>query len=228
MANNFSEHTDTTASSDYFLNVQLPKDSFSSTKEKYQENFLTNNKNLNSNKRINKIEQLDRYLSNYIYEMEANIWLERIIYIFARIFNPDLIITFYTLLFLYQSIINKKFLFVLKPLIHVFVIFISTGILKFSFKRPRPEINQKVKRRFNVRKKEKNFSMPSGDSMQAGNFAIIILFYFGFYYGFFIIPFVMFARIFFFCHYLLDTIVGALIGVGISRLLIYPLSLIKI
>ena len=52
------------------------------------------------------------------------------------------------------------------------------------------------------RKKEKNFSMPSGDSMQAANFAIVALFYFNIsFFGFLILPFVMVARIFYFCHY---------------------------
>jgi membrane-associated phospholipid phosphatase len=175
-----------------------------------------------------KCDKFDKKLSNYIHEMEVNIWVEIIIYIFARIFNSDLIIAFYLLLFLYQSIFNQNYYFVIKPLIHVFVIFILTGILKYSLKRPRPEINENVKRKYNFRNKETNFSMPSGDSMQAANFAIICLFYlFGNYIGFIgfiIIPLVMFARIFYFCHYLFDTIVGAIVGLTVSYCLTIPLE----
>ena len=174
---------------------------------------------------LSKCDKFDKELSNYIHEMEVNIWLERVIYIFARIFNSDLIIAFYILLFLYESIFNKDYYFVIKPLIHVFVIFVLTGILKYSLKRPRPEINKNVKRKYNFRNKETNFSMPSGDSMQAANFAIICLFYlFGNYIGFIIIPLVMFARIFYFCHYLFDTIVGAIVGLSVSYCLALPLK----
>jgi len=174
---------------------------------------------------LSKCDKFDKKLSNHIHQMEVNIWLERIIYIFARIFNSDLIIIFYILLFLYESIFNKDYFFVVKPLIHVFVIFILTGILKYSLKRPRPEINENVKRKYNFRNKEKNFSMPSGDSMQAANFAIICLFYLsGNCVGFIIIPFVMFARIFYFCHYLFDTIIGAIIGLSVSYCVGLPLK----
>ena len=176
-----------------------------------------------------KCDKFDKNLSNYIHEMEVNIGLERIIYIFARIFNSDLIIAFYILLFLYESIFNKNYYFVIKPLIHVFVIFVLTGILKYSLKRPRPEINKNVKRKYNFRDKETNFSMPSGDSMQAANFAIICLFYlFGNYIGFIIIPLVIFARIFYFCHYLFDTIVGAIVGLSVSYCLGLPLKYLQI
>jgi membrane-associated phospholipid phosphatase len=176
-----------------------------------------------------KCDKFDKKLSNNIHEMEVNIWLERIIYIFARIFNSDLIIAFYILLFLYESIFNKDYFFVIKPLIHVFVIFVLTGILKYSLKRPRPEINKNVKRKYNFRDKETNFSMPSGDSMQAANFAIICLFYlFENYIGFIIIPLVMFARIFYFCHYLFDTIVGAMVGLSVSYCLALPLKHLQI
>ena len=183
-------------------------------------------------KLLAKCDKFDKKLSSYIHEMEVNICLEIIIYIFARIFNSDFIISFYILLFLYQSIFNKDYFFVIKPLIHVFVIFVLTGILKYSLKRPRPEINENVKRKYNFRNKEKNFSMPSGDSMQAANFAIICLFYlFGNYIGligFIIIPFVMFARIFYFCHYLFDTIVGAMIGLSVSYCLVLLLKQLQI
>ena len=174
-------------------------------------------------KQLIKLDHYDKYYSKYIHELEVNMKVEIFIYIFARIFNYDIIILFYILLFLYQYIINNNIFFVIKPIIHVLIIFLLTMILKCSIKRPRPEINEKVKRIYNVRKYEANHSMPSGDSMQAGNFAIIILIYFNSYFGFIIIPFVMFARVFYFCHYILDTVVGAIIGIIVSWFLVYPL-----
>jgi len=76
----------------------------------------------------------------------------------------------------------------------------------------RPNYSKKSKRIFDLRRHEKNCSMPSGDSFQAANFSIIIFFYFNSNIGFYILPFVMFARIYYYCHFLFDTIVGALLG----------------
>ena len=174
---------------------------------------------------LSRIDLLDKKISNYIYILELNKILEHIIYIFARLFNPDVMIIFYLTILFYQIIINKNYFYIIKPQIHLYVNLIITTILKLSFKRPRPEINSHVKRLHNLRKKEKNFSMPSGDSMQAANFAIVALFYFNISLtGFLIVPFVMFARIFYFCHYFFDTLVGALIGGVVSLGLIVPLK----
>lgn len=181
------------------------------------------------NNLLSKIDSYDKHLSNYIHILELNYILENIIYIFGRLFNSDIIIIFYISLFLYQSFMNKNYYYIIKPFIHLFIVFILTGVLKCSFKRPRPEINKSVKRVHNLRKKEKNFSMPSGDSMQAANFAVVGLFYFNIsYFGFFVIPFVMFSRIFYFCHYFFDTLIGALIGGCVSFLLVFPLRYLKL
>ena len=195
------------------------------------EQLKNDNDNLNQEKKnsliknaLSKIDSCDKSLSNYIHNLELNKVLENIIYIFARLFNSDIIIIFYISVFLYQSLINNNFYFIIKPFIHVTVVFILTGVLKYFLKRPRPEINKSVKRIRNIRKKEMNFSMPSGDSMQAANFAVVALFYFKIsYFGFFILPFVMFARIFYFCHYFFDTLVGAFVGGSVSLVLIFPL-----
>ena len=178
---------------------------------------------------LSKIDSFDRNISSYIYELELNKIFENIIYIFGRIFNPDMMIIFYSFVFLYQSFRYNNYYYLLKPAIHVFTVFFLSGFLKYIIKRPRPEINKKSKRLYNLRKKEKNFSMPSGDSIQAANFAIMALFYFNIsFFGFILIPFVMFSRIFYFCHYLFDTIIGAFIGLSVSFGLIYLLRLLNI
>ena len=79
---------------------------------------------------------------------------------------------------------------------------IITLITKHIFGRPRPIPRDSVKRRFNCRSKETNCSMPSGDSMQCANFAIVIIYYFNNYYGLMLIPFVMFSLILFLSLYL--------------------------
>jgi membrane-associated phospholipid phosphatase len=228
MSDNLSEMSIDTASSDVAILEVKSVDEKSSINKKVDYVLLNEQIDSNSKNIFTQLDHYDKYFSNYIHGMEVNIWLERIIYIFARLFNPDLTVIFYILLFLYKYFTKGIIFFIFKPLIHVFTMLIITVVLKYIIKRPRPEINEYVKRRYNVRKKETNFSMPSGDSMQAGNFAIITLFYFNSYYGFLLVPFVMFARIFYFCHYLFDTIIGVLIGMGVSYFLAYPLKLIKI
>ena len=173
---------------------------------------------------LTRIDLFDKKISNNIYELELNIILENIIHMFGRLFNVDIVLIFYISVFIYQSFFNKNYYYIIKPFIHLSLIFILSTILKYIIKRPRPDINKNVKRLYNLRKKEKNFSMPSGDSMQAANFAIIALFYFNVsYLGFIVVPFVMFARIFYFCHYFFDTLIGALIGGFVSFGLVFPL-----
>ena len=111
---------------------------------------------------------------------------------------------------------NSNFLFILKPLTHVIICLLITVLMKHYTKRIRPKLYENIKRRFNVRDREKNCSMPSGDSMQAANFSIIFYCYFGKIFGFFLIIPVMISRIFFCCHYIMDTIVGVIIGFSVS------------
>ena len=176
---------------------------------------------------LSKIDQYDKNLSNYIQTLEVNSIIEFIIYIFARLFNPDLMISYFIILFFYHFYYYNNYTFIIKPLIHVLVTLIITLVTKNIFKRPRPNIKENVKRIFNCRNKETNYSMPSGDSMQSANFAILILFYLGNFSGFILIPFVMFARIFYFCHYIFDTVIGTLVGLCVSWVLVYPLRLIS-
>ena len=177
---------------------------------------------------LSKIDQYDKNLSNYIQTLEVNTLIEFIIYIFARLFNPDLMISYFIILFIYHLYYYNNYTFIIKPLIHVLVTLIITLVTKSIFKRPRPNIKENVKRIFNCRNKETNYSMPSGDSMQSANFAILTLFYLGNFFGFILIPFVMFARIFYFCHYILDTVIGTLVGLCVSWALVYPLKLITL
>ena len=202
-----------------FSLINIEKDS-SLLKNSENNNIITNG----FESILSTIDLYDKKISNYIYDIELNSFMENIIYIFGRLFNSDILIIFYISIFFYQSFFHKNYYYIIKPFLHVFIIFILTCVLKYSFKRQRPEIKKNVKRKYNLRKKEKNYSMPSGDSMQAANFAIIALFYFRVnFIGFFILPFVMFARIFYFCHFFFDTLIGAFIGGSISFGLIFPL-----
>jgi membrane-associated phospholipid phosphatase len=177
---------------------------------------------------LSKIDQYDKNFSQYIYDLEFNKYIEFIIFIFARLFNPDFMVCYFILMFSYFAIFEHNYLFIFKPLCHVLLALIITVITKYIFGRKRPEINPNVIRRHNCRSRESNCSMPSGDSMQCASFAVLLVCYFGNFLGFVLIPFVMFSRVFYFCHFIMDTIIGTLIGLIISSCIAYPLKKIDL
>ena len=179
-----------------------------------------------TNSILEKLDEYDKKMSNPIHNLELNCFFECIIYFFARMYNVDTISFYFIITLLYKSYFDNDYYFILRPLTHVIIILIITLSTKFFFGRKRPELKTNVKRLFNCRNSENNCSMPSGDSMQAANFAILILFYFGNFIGFFFVPFVMFARVYYFCHYIFDTVIGALMGFIISYSLIFELDLL--
>ena len=177
---------------------------------------------------LSKIDQYDKNFSQYIYNLEFNKYIEFIIFIFARLFNPDFMICYFILMFSYFAIFQHNYTFIIKPLCHVLLALIITVITKYIFGRKRPDINPNVIRRHNCRSRENNCSMPSGDSMQCASFAVLFVCYFGNFFGFILIPFVMFSRVFYFCHFIMDTIIGTLMGLIISSCIAYPLKKITI
>ncbi len=168
---------------------------------------------------INKLDLIDKRISDKIHSMELPPSKEKLIYLSARLFNPDFITCYFLLILASKYFISNDSLFVIKPLIHTLTLLILTLLIKKVTARPRPTPKKEAKRLYDLRKYEKNCSMPSGDSLQSANFAIILLFYFNSFLGFFILPFVMFARIYYFCHYLFDTVVGSVMGILFSYLI---------
>lgn len=158
---------------------------------------------------IEKLDEFDKTLSFKIHKMNFDKYLEALVYLFARMFNPDWIFLYFFIMFITSS--DK--LFILKPFVQTLTCLILTLLLKKLLKRPRPDQNliKNSKRINNLREKENNNSLPSGDSLQAANFAIIVLCYYNFNI-FIIVPFVMFARVFYHCHYIGDTILGSILG----------------
>ena len=50
---------------------------------------------------IKKLDLFDKNISNHIHSLELNAKFEYIVYIFARLFNPDMMSIFYMFVFLY-------------------------------------------------------------------------------------------------------------------------------
>ena len=183
-------------------------------KNKINNNNNNNNNSssfVNNNNIISKIISFDKKYSEIIHKSEVNIILELLLFIAARLYNPECVTIYFIIMFYYTNLI-----FILKPLTHVIICLLITLIMKHIIKRIRPNLYNNIKRRYNLRDRETNCSMPSGDSMQAANFAIIFYCYYGKIFGFFLIIPVMISRIFFCCHYIMDTIVGVIIGFIVS------------
>jgi len=167
---------------------------------------------------INLLDKFDLKYSNYIHNLDLN-HVEIIIYSFGRIFNPDFIFSYLVLILISKTFISNNIIEFIKILLTVIIGLVITLTTKKYFGRPRPEINKEVYREFNLRKHENNNSMPSGDSLQAANFAMILYLYYNIYLSFILFPFVMFSRIYYFCHYIGDTFIGSLMGISISYLI---------
>lgn len=171
---------------------------------------------------IKKIDKIDKKYSEMIHLLEVNKVVEVFLYICARFYNPECVTVYFILMLAYQSIIKQDYFFVCKPILHVLIMLLITLLMKCVIARQRPALKDNVKRIFNVRNREKNCSMPSGDAMQAANFSVVMICYLDNYWAIYLIPFVMISRIFYWCHYITDTVVGALIG-GIVSYCLYIL-----
>ncbi len=165
---------------------------------------------------IDLFNSIDNKFNRYVHNAQHKEF-EELIYIFAFIFNPLPVISYLTYIFFTQKIT----LFIKITLI----VLIGLGFTKFLkkyFQKPRPIL--KNNRKYDFRTVEKNFSMPSGDSLQAALWATVLFIYFNNPYFYVIVPFVMFARCYFHCHFLSDTVVGATLGIAISFLSSYLLD----
>ena len=168
---------------------------------------------------IKKLDSKDKNISLILQTYIAHKYIEYILYIFSRLYNPDTI-TIYLICMLIFSIYKKNYYFIFKPISFVAFGIILTVFLKKFVGRSRPNLT--TKRLFKVREKENNGSMPSGDSLQAGIFAMILFYYYNFIFGFFLIPCVMTSRVYFYCHYWMDTIIGAFLGI-FSGIFVYSI-----
>lgn len=166
---------------------------------------------------IEKIKDIDESIKIKINKL-SYYKVEEIFYIFAFIFNPIPIILY--IIFIFYSI---PFRISFKILLTVLLGVLFTTILKRYFKRERPKnLNN---RKYDFRSVETNYSMPSGDSLQSGLWAFIMVLYFDNYFLFFVVPLVMFSRCYYYCHFLSDTVIGSILGMLLSYL-VYGFSII--
>jgi undecaprenyl-diphosphatase len=176
------------------------------------------------------LDRLDKKISKPLQTYTPNILIEFIFLIFAKLFNTYVVMIYLLCLLISAIIKYTSFYVFLIPFIYVFVGGILTILLKAIIGRNRPTLT--VKRHFNnVRNKEKTKSMPSGDSWQAANFAMMIILYFDWKYKYFALLFIpasMSGRVFFNCHYWFDCIIGAMLGIIFSLFTYYIINQVEI
>lgn len=96
----------------------------------------------------------------------------------------------------------------------------STQFLKYSIKRQRPVKPENTIRWTDLRSMEKGtYAMPSGDSGAGGVFCMVMCLVPGLTWCMLFLPLVMLGRVYYHCHWLGDTIVGASIGCAWSAIL---------
>ena len=167
------------------------------------------------NDMINYLDKFDKKISMPLHSFSPSFEIECIFYCFARLFNIDTIIIYLLSTIIYFYVRHKNAYMVLIPICHVICGALFTMVTKSTIKRPRPILS--TNRYFKL--KESNHSMPSGDSLQAGIFATMIILYNTSVYrflGILLIPAAILGRIFYNLHYWFDCLIGAASGIIIS------------
>ncbi len=167
---------------------------------------------------ISSLDNLDKKISLPLQTYTPNLCIEIIFLIFAKLFNTITVIIYLILILFYSIFIAENFKIFIIVLIHVLVgVFLTVTIKKITG-RERPLLT--VKRYFyKVRTNEMMNSMPSGDSLQSANFAMMMILYFENnikFLSLLFIPMSMTGRVFYCCHYWFDCIIGAFFGIFIS------------
>jgi len=163
------------------------------------------------------LDNLDKQISKPLHTYSPSFKIECIFYCFARLFNIDTVIIYLVTILIYSFYKYKNGYIALIPICHVICGALFTLLSKNAIKRPRPILT--TKRYFIL--KEKSHSMPSGDSLQAGIFATMIILYFNNdfrYFSILLVPAAISGRIFYNLHYCFDCLIGATIGITISIL----------
>ena len=175
---------------------------------------------------LHNLDELDKKISKPLQTYTPNFGIELIFFLFAKLFNTNVVVSYLIIMLIYSfSKFKNGYLFLI-IFFHVFMAALFTFFIKRIFKRNRPVLE--VKRYFNhVREREKSYSMPSGDSLQAGNFVMMIILYLNCdikYFSLLLIPASMIGRVFYNCHYWFDCIIGAILGIIISSTCYYIIN----
>lgn len=102
------------------------------------------------------------------------------------------------------------------------ILTVTVVILKKIVGRERPTKVASKSRICNMRDREHGKSMPSGDSAAAAFLLSLYFWFFGVYWPMLMIPLVMLGRVYVFCHWFGDTIIGSLMGLAVCHFFYTP------
>ena len=171
---------------------------------------------------LKALDEIDKSISKKVHHFDLGTIGSYIIFAFAWMYNkpPQMLIW---LTYTYFMTFDK--LVVMKLLIFQIVGVTITLFLKKTIARERPFTAKEGEDPFSdgksshLRKKESNKSMPSGDSCQAAIFAAFARINLGQNFWPIVMLLAMYGRVYYRCHFVGDTIVGATIGYLLVTLL---------
>ena len=100
------------------------------------------------------LDNYDKQLSDKIHKLEINDIFEFVLYLSARLYNPECVTCYFIIMFAYFAKVKHDYFFIVKPVLHVLIILLVTLILKHILGRTRPNVRVNVKRNFIFRDKE--------------------------------------------------------------------------
>ena len=163
---------------------------------------------------VMRLDKLDKKLSCAVQNLDLK-WLEYFVVVWGSLFtNYDTIWIPMLLSLLIAQYHSVEYSFIMFYTIGIPLTALMWGIIKHIFKRKRPSSEDGVIRKIDLRIKQgESFSFPSGDSLQAGFFSTFFFLLYGNVFYLFVYPLVAFARVYYKCHWIGDTIFGGMIGV---------------
>ena len=155
---------------------------------------------------LDKLDEIDRALSDKIAALECGKILESIIVVPTLMFSPIGIPLFIAVTILYF----RSFGYLVSMLLGLVF---SEGIKKIA-RRPRPQLQSH--KPFNITQHlmhVDSYSMPSGDSLQSAVFAVVVAYHLQLtQWSYIFIPWAAFGRVYWGNHWIGDTLAGAFIG----------------
>lgn len=170
---------------------------------------------------VSHIEKLDLHYSKTIFAKDFGKPLNYLWYFCSLVFMEEsAIIT----IFLMYLLTGRSLQVIAEYIITLFVNVVITLITKKTCARPRPTHGDfpKTSKTMYFRNRQSNCSLPSGDTLQAVNLAWFTFFYIGSWLG---VPLallavlVAYSRVYLCCHWISDTVIGGLLGIGTTEAL---------
>ncbi|CAI2380375.1 unnamed protein product [Moneuplotes crassus] len=187
---------------------------------------------------LRKLDRLDKKYSGYVHNWDTHYFELPFMFagmIFAPFIVPFVVASIYIISVIYfrsddsivdgHKLFNKAFAYTMIYLLWVILGLILTVCLKKFLYRERPNPG-KTARLMELRWNEHNGAFPSGDTLQSAMYVGYVLITFpasgsNSYLQYILlaaVPLVAFSRIYYHCHWIGDTVVGAIVGFMLSCL----------